>query len=152
MPDPLLVRARKLSQPLIGGALLHKPALRPHLARVHTREHWLRSQVMATLVQRSWLWTGIYFYHHYHQGPLLKCNYSSIPRPEVVKRVRPDTKTSESPKPIGDVTASQNAKSNISHIHDLRSSKDESMGHSPLSRYNSPTNARDSISAKFSRH
>lgn len=71
--------------------------------------------------------------------------YCSIPRPEVVKRVRPE-KSSESPKPPSDTTQTEPKTSIPPHINDLRpSSKDDSNPNShPHSRYNSPANARDS--------
>lgn len=74
-----------------------------------------------------------------------KLAMDSIPRPEVVKRVRPETKASESPKPVGEVTPSHlDAKLIVAHIHELRSSKDEPTSNSSISRYSSPANARES--------
>lgn len=73
---------------------------------------------------------------------------NSIPRPEVVKRVRPDNKHSQSPKPADTLPSQPDTiKSHVPpHLSELRlSTKDDSAaGHSPRSRYHSPAGARDS--------
>ncbi|KAF9468910.1 transcription factor/nuclear export subunit protein 2-domain-containing protein [Collybia nuda] len=73
-----------------------------------------------------------------------KIAMDSIPRPEVVKRVRPE-KNSESPKPPGDALQTEPKSSIPSHISELRpsSKEDSNPNHHPRSRYNSPANARD---------
>ncbi|RDB20480.1 THO complex subunit 2 [Hypsizygus marmoreus] len=78
-----------------------------------------------------------------------KLAMDSIPRPEVVKRVRPDNKHSQSPKPPGEPVFSQPdiVKSSMPpHISELRASMrdDSAPSSSPRSRLNSPAAARDS--------
>ncbi|KAF5387899.1 hypothetical protein D9615_000104 [Tricholomella constricta] len=75
-----------------------------------------------------------------------KLAMDSIPRPEVVKRVRPETKHSQSPGEPG-LSQADAVKSSVPpHMNELRmSGKDESpAGLSPRSRYNSPAHARGS--------
>ncbi|GLB33487.1 putative THO complex subunit 2 N-terminus [Lyophyllum shimeji] len=77
-----------------------------------------------------------------------KLAMDSIPRPEVVKRVRPD-KLSQSPKPPGEASPSQidAVKSSVPpHMNELRvAAKDEPpAAQPPRSRYGSPAPARDS--------
>lgn len=61
-----------------------------------------------------------------------------------MKRVRPDNKNGQSPRPSGDILpTSDGSKSSLPpHINELR--RDDAMANSPRSRYASPANARDS--------
>ncbi|KAG6833844.1 hypothetical protein H0H87_011778 [Tephrocybe sp. NHM501043] len=74
----------------------------------------------------------------------IKAAMESIPRPEVVKRVRPGDKHSPSPKPPAEPSVPQgDVKSSVPpHMNELRTpGKDDG---SPRSRYNSPAHIRDS--------